>query len=50
MYTTNQKYLAPSKYLFLILKVLFMMKQVKHHYVFIDYIKYKSSSVTLTLV
>ena len=26
------------------------MKQVKHHSVFISYTKYKSSSVTLTLV
>ena len=31
----------PQKFLFLILKVLFLMKQVKHH---------KFSSVTLTLV
>ena len=36
--------------LFLILKVLFLMKQVKHHNVFICYTKYKSSSITLTFV
>ena len=36
--------------LFLILKVLFLMKQVKHHNSFIYYIKYKSSTVTLTKV
>ena len=35
------------KFLFLILKVLFLMKQVKHHNVFIYFTKYKSSSVTL---
>ena len=40
----------PQKILFLILKVLFLMKQVKHHNVFIHYFRYKSSSVTLTLV
>ena len=39
-----------QKLLFLILKVLFLMKEVKHHNVFIYYTKYKSSSVTLTLV
>ena len=41
---------SPSKILFLILKVLFLMKQVKLHNVFIYYTKYKSSWVTLTLV
>ena len=35
---------------FLIPKVLFLIKQVKHHNDFIYYTKYKSSSVTLTLV
>ena len=38
----------PQKCLFLILKVLFLIKQVKHHNVFIYYTKYKSSSVSLT--
>ena len=40
----------PQNFLFLILKVLFLMKQVKHHNVFIYYTKYKSPSVTLTFV
>ena len=40
----------PQKFLFLNLKLLFLMKQVKHHNGFIHYTKYKSSSVTLTLV
>ena len=39
-----------QNFLFLILKVLFLMKQVKHHYVFICHTKYKSFSVTLILV
>ena len=39
----------PTKNFIYILKVLFLMKQVKHHNVFIYYIKYKFSSVTLTL-
>ena len=39
----------PKKNLFLILKVLFLMKQVKHHSGFIYYTEFKSSSVTLTL-
>ena len=42
-------YLATLKKLLLILTVLSLMKQVKHHKVFICYTKYKSSSVTLTL-
>ena len=37
----------PQKFLFLILKVLFLMKQVKHHNSFIYYTKYKSSWATL---
>ena len=51
IYTTESKefgYL--KKKLFLIIKVLFLMKQVKHHNTFIYYTKYKSLSVTLTLV
>ena len=36
-----------QKFLFLILKVLFLMKQVKHHNGFIYYTKYKSSWATL---
>ena len=40
----------PQKFLFLIQKVLILMKQVKCHNVFIYYTKYKPSSVTLTLV
>ena len=49
MYTLPVKSIwSPSKYLILILKVLILMKQVKHLNVFIYYTKYKSSSVTLT--
>ena len=33
----------PQKFLFLILKVLYLMKQIKHHNAFIYYAKYKSS-------
>ena len=33
--TTSQKYLATLKTLFFILKVLFLMKQIKHHNSFI---------------
>ena len=40
----------PKKFLFLILKVLFLMKKIKDHNVFIYYTKYKSSSVNLTFV
>ena len=40
MYTASQKY---PRILFLILKVLFLMKQVKHHSSFIYYTKYNSS-------
>ena len=40
----------PQKFSFLILKLLFLIKQVKHHKVFIYNTKYKSSSVTLILV
>ena len=36
--------------LFLTLKVLFLMKQVKHPYAFNHNTKYKSSSVSLTLL
>ena len=36
-------------YIYIILKQLFLMKQIKHHNVFIYYAKYKSSSVTLIL-
>ena len=39
-----------QNFLFPILKVLFLMKQVKYHDVFIYYTKYKYSSVTLTVV
>ena len=49
MYTVSQKYLATCKiFLFLVLKVLIFMKQVKHHKVFIYYTKYNSFSVNLT--
>ena len=37
----------PQKCLLLVLKVLFLMKQVKHLNVFIYYTQYKSSLVTL---
>ena len=37
----------PQNFLFLILKVLFFMKQVKHHNGIIYYTKYKSFWVTL---
>ena len=47
IYTTSQKYLNPSKFLFPILKVLYSMKQVKHHNGFIYYTEYKSSWATL---
>ena len=50
LYTSSQKCLAQQKFLFLILKVLLLMVQIKHHNVFFNYTKYKSSSVTLTLV
>ena len=40
----------PQNGLFLILKVIFLMKQAKHHIVFIYYTKYKFFSVTLTIV
>ena len=46
----NKVFDYPQKVLFLILKMLFLMKQVKQHNVFIYYTKYKSSSATLTLV
>ena len=39
-----------QKFLFLILKVLFLRKQVKHHNVFIYHFKHKSASVNQTLV
>ena len=42
IYTTNQTYLAIIKIFFPLLKVLFLMKHVKHHNSFIYYIKYKS--------
>ena len=38
-----------KKSLFLILKVLFLMKQVQHHSIFIYYTKYKSSWATLNI-
>ena len=47
IYTTSKKYLATLKILFLILKVLFQIKQLKHHNVFMYNTKYKSSSVSL---
>ena len=50
IYTTSEKYLDIFKNFYSSLKVLFLMKQVKHHSVFIYHTKYKSSSVTLTLV
>ena len=47
IYATSQNYLATLKnILFLILKVLFLMKQVKHHNHFIYYTKYKSFLAT----
>ena len=49
IYTKSQKYIATLRiFLFLILNVLFLMKQDKPHNVFIYYTKYVSSSVTLT--
>ena len=50
IYYQSKVFGHPQKFLFLILKVLFFMKQVKHHNVFIHYSKYKSSLVTFTLV
>ena len=43
IYITSQKYWPLSKIIFLILKVLFLIKQVKYHNGFIHYSKYKSS-------
>ena len=40
----------PQIFLFLILKVLSLMNQVRHHNGFIYYTKFKSFSVTLSLV
>ena len=49
--TTSQMYLAIFNFfLFLLLKVLFLMKQVKHRNGCIYYTRYKSSSVTFTLI
>ena len=48
IYATSRKYLAThKKCLFLILKLLFLLKQVKHHNGFIHYTLYKSSWATL---
>ena len=47
VHTTSQKYSANPKFLFLILKLLFLMKQVKHQNFFIYYSKYKSFWTTL---
>ena len=49
-YTTSEKYLATRKNFISHPKVLFLMKQVKHHNGFIYHTKYKSSTVILTLV
>ena len=46
MYTTSQKYLKTIKF-FLILKVLFFMKQVEHHNGFIYNTKYEPSWATI---
>ena len=43
-HTTIQKYFGhPQKYSFLIPKVLFLIKQIKHHNCYICYTTYKSS-------
>ena len=42
IYTTSQKYVATLK-MFSYLKIVIFRKQVRHHNVFIDYTKYKSS-------
>ena len=48
IYTTSQKYLAtPNFFLFLVLKMLYLMKQVKHYNYFIYYTKYYSPWDTL---
>ena len=43
IYKQSKVFGHAPKSLFLILKLLFLMKQVKHHNVFIYYTKYKSS-------
>ena len=46
----SKVYGYPQRFLFLILKVLSLMKQLNHHNVFIYYSKYKFFSALFTLV
>ena len=50
IYYQSKVFSHSPNFLFLIQKGLFLMKQVKHHDVFICYIKYKYSTVNVTLV
>ena len=50
MHYQSKVYGQHQKFLFIILKVLFFMKQVKHNNIFIHFTKYKFSSVIVTLV
>ena len=47
VYTTSQKYLVTLKKFYFSSRSVILMKQIKHHNVFIYYTKYKSSWVTL---